>query len=238
MEFEGMTIRPALCLMTSFLQHAATLNPQAGALIEFGTFRGRVSSLLGQMQRSEDKLHLVDIQDYLDHGRMATLGLQYKFHNSSSEKWDIADAGSLPFWISHHDASHYFSNVSCEMAMMVGRMSKHAVMVLDDFTDPYSQVRAAYYHQRYVKNNPFELLMVGYGKGILVRTEVFSVYESFILDVLQPEMHEMGCSTTLYRTDVCPESRAFSIANKKLPADADRYGLNIWGDRFYRVSKP
>jgi hypothetical protein len=56
-------------------------------------------------------------------------------------------------------------------------MSERAVIVLDDFSDPFNQVRAAYYHQRYVMKNPFELLLIGFGKDVLVRSSVFRLYE-------------------------------------------------------------
>lgn len=237
MSLDGMTTRPALCLLGAFAEFAKSLNPSAGGLIEFGTYRGRVSALLGQLQRKDDQLHLVDIANYLNHERLKQLGIEYQFHQSASEKWDPSTVGDTKFWFSHHDASHYFSNVSHELTVMLEKLTPAGVVTLDDFTDPYSQVRAAYYFLRYARQSEFELLLQGWGKAILVRSAVFSQYEDFVLSTLQPTLAELGCPTTLFRTDVAPEARAFSIALKKAPSDPDRYGLSIWGDRFYRSSK-
>jgi hypothetical protein len=51
---------------------------------------------------------------------------------------------------------------------------------------------------------------------------------------LQPILRELDLETVLYRTDACPESRAFSISAKKKAADPDFYGVSIWGDKFYK----
>jgi hypothetical protein len=237
MQIEGMTERDALNLMGVFLLHAARYNEKAKGVIEFGTYKGRVSSLLGQLKKEKDDLFLIDTKKYLEEDKLSALGIDYNFHIGKSEEWNISSSYSGDFWYSHHDASHYFSNVSHELEVLYPKTSKYAVIVLDDFGDPYNQVRAAYYYQRYVKNNPFELLLIGFNKGILVRTEVFHEYEEYVLSSLQRELIQLGQDTTLFRTDVCKESRAFSIRTKQKKTDPDRYGLHIWGDRFYKLSE-
>ncbi len=237
MAIEGQTTRPALCLMSAFLEHARKLRGRANGLVEFGTYRGRVSSLLSQLMLEDDVLHLVDVADYLEHDRLKALGCRYQFHRIASERWNVKAAHKGLFWFSHHDASHAFSNVSHELTLIAKCTSSAAVVVLDDFNDPYNQVRAAYYHQRYLKRNPLELLIMGFGKAVLVHTEVFAEYERFILNALQVRLRELDCDTTIFRTDACSESRAFSIAKKKLATDPNRYGLNVWGERFYQPSR-
>ena len=116
-------------------------------------------------------------------------------------------------------------------------MAKNGVIALDDFTDPYNQVRAAYYHNRYANEYPFELLIIGFGKGILVHQDMFNTYEAFVINELQEKMSGIGLNTTLFRTDYSNHSRAFSIATKKNASDPDLYGVNIWGKKFYKVSK-
>ena len=162
MNFDGMTTKPGLSLLASFVQHSQNFNDSSG-LVEFGTYRGRVSSMLGQLKREKDELHLVDISDYLNHEMMKSLGLNYSFHKTSSENLSPNQMCDK-FYFSHHDASHYFSNVTHELNIMKTLMEKNGVIALDDFTDPYNQVRAAYYHNRYANKYPFELLSIGFGK--------------------------------------------------------------------------
>jgi hypothetical protein len=236
MGFEGMTTRPGLGLLAAFLKRSQMLNGEKRGLIEFGTYKGRVSALMGLMQRTDDRLDLVDVKDYLDRPRLDSLGINYHFHLSTSEKWDSSQLEADEVYFSHHDASHYFHNVSHELNEMRGLLSPYGVIALDDFTDTFNQVRAAYYHQRYALGGPFELLLQGWGKAILVRTAAFGSYEKFVLEDLQPILRGLGMETMLARTDAVPESRAFSIVLKKGPDEPDRYGLRVWGDRFYRPS--
>jgi hypothetical protein len=236
MGFEGMTTRPALALLGAFLRFSQELNTEKHGLIEFGTYKGRVSALMGLMQRADDRLDLVDVKDYLDRPRLDSLGIQYNFHLSTSEKWDSSQIEREEVYFSHHDASHYFHNVSHELSEMRGLLSPFGVIALDDFTDTFSQVRAAYYHQRYALGSPFELLLQGWGKAILVRTAAFEKYEKFVLEELQQVLRGLGMETMLARTDAVSEARAFSIVLKKGPGEPDLYGLRVWGDRFYRPS--
>lgn len=237
MQIEGMTERDALNLMGVFMRQATCYNEKATSVIEFGTYKGRVSSLLGQIKKEKDELFLIDTKKYLEENKLSALGIDYNFHIGKSEEWNIDASCAGQVWFSHHDASHYFNNVSHELEILSPKTSKHAVIVLDDFGDAYNQVRAAYYHQRYVKNNPFELLLIGFNKGILVRTEVFHEYEEYVLRSLQRDLLQLGLDTTLFRTDVCKESRAFSIRAKQKKTDPDLYGLHIWGDKFYKLSE-
>lgn len=108
--------------------------------------------------------------------------------------------------------------------------------MLDDFTDTYNQVRAAYYHARYAKNFGFELLLIGFGKAFLVHSSEFEYWESFVLDGLQNERKKYGLNSMLTRTDINSLSRAFSIQSKRTDEDPDRYGLHIWGDKYYQKS--
>jgi hypothetical protein len=84
MSFEGMTILHALNIMASFISFARHHSAQADGVVEFATYKGRVSSLIGQLMGRKSKLHLVDVNDYLDNSRMSSLGISYEFHKLKS----------------------------------------------------------------------------------------------------------------------------------------------------------
>ena len=186
--------------------------------------------------REKDELHLVDVRQYLERNKLDQAGISYSLHIGRSEEWCPEKVTSKKFLVSHHDASHYFNNVLTELSVLAPVMHPHGIMILDDFSDPYNQVRAVYYYLRYTKAFPFELILIGFGKAFLVRTASFVLYEQFILEDLQSRLSSWGLNTVLARTDVHEASRAFSMWKKMKPDEANRYGLNTWGDRFYRAT--
>jgi hypothetical protein len=234
MKFDGMTTIHALRLMTFFLRPDLLL-AESSSMIEFGTYKGRVSSLLGQCLRDEESLILVDVRDYLDHTKMNNLSIDYTHYLAKSEDWCLVDDNNRKFSFSHHDASHFFTNVQSELLYIDKHMDISGVIVLDDFSDPFNQVRAAYFHSRYSLDLEFELILIGFGKAFLVHSSVFDVWERKILMHLNEHMSSLSSPVTLFRTDIHKLSRSFSVALKKQPTDDDLYGLNTWGNKFYKL---
>jgi hypothetical protein len=235
LEFEGMTSRNALVLMSFFLSRLLD-SELKGSLAEFGTYKGRVAAFFGKLARGRE-LELVDLGDYLEKDRLEGEGIRFKYFNCRSEDYLERQerlAGKCKYLVSHHDASHYFENVKTEVGVISKLFNPEGLIILDDFTDPFNQVRAAYYYLRYVEKMEFELIMIGFGKAILCHSDYFSKWEKFIVEELVKYCSDFGVSSTLYRTDLNQYSRAFSIALKKKPSDPDLYGLNTYGDRFYK----
>lgn len=239
LEFEGMTTRQGLALMSLFLDRVSRALPQA-LCFEFGTYRGRTSAIMAQHMSPDSWLHLVEKnRDYLEFDRIRALTKATTWHQTSSEvfcKENLDETvGDKKIGYTHHDASHFFDNVSTEMTHVERHMIPGSIMVLDDFNDSYSQVRAAYYHQRYVNNFPFELLLVGFNKAILVHQELFDEQERYVLDGLLDELSELGVDAMLCRTDINRHSRNFFL-KPRLPDGDKLYGLKFWGDKFYKPS--
>lgn len=239
LEFEGMTTRQGLALMSLFLDRVSHVLPQA-LCFEFGTYRGRTAAIMAQHMSPDSWLHLVEPnKSYLEFDRIKALTKASTWHPSDSEVFcrDNLDetVGDKKIGFTHHDASHFFDNVTTEMIHVERHMIPGSIMVLDDFNDSYSQVRAAYYHQRYANEFPFELLLVGFNKAILVHQELFDEQERYVLDGLLDELSELGVDATLCRTDINRHSRNFFV-KPRLPDGDKLYGLKFWGDRFYKAS--
>lgn len=235
MLLKGQTTRNGLGLMTILVTASQKMTSSTGVMIEFGTYIGRVSMLLGLLARPGEQLNLVDQADYLDRESLEKEKISYKFYKQTSESY--VDSGlSDIINISHHDASHYFENVRSEVAGIRNAMDPNGLIILDDFTDPYSQVRAAYYYLRYAENFPWELILIGFGKGVLIHESRFDFWEGWILKDLQDEFLRLGVDTVLHRTDISKHSRAFFIRGGN-GSEPGRYGLNVWGERFYVQSK-
>ena len=87
LEIEGQTVSAALKLMHCFLSKAQEMCPGAHEMIEFGTYKGRVSALLGMLSRPEDNLRLIDVVNQLDKQKLNNFNVKYDFHLTSSEEY-------------------------------------------------------------------------------------------------------------------------------------------------------
>ena len=233
MSIPGHTVRNALILMQVFITLSQNDTKATGRMIEFGTYVGRVSYLLGKLARKDENLVLVDSVPYLDEELLKREQISFDFFQMRSEDYLASTISNVMMNITHHDASHYFDNVHSELKGVKNKMDENGLIILDDFTDPFSQVRAAYYYSRYRENFPWELLLIGFGKAILVNESRFNYWEEFVLDRLYDDLMCYGVRTMLHRTDVTKWSRAFYLRVAK-DDEPVRYGLNTWGDRFYR----
>lgn len=239
MAIEGMTSAAGLTVMDVFIE-AALQRAGVGAFVEFGTYKGRTAALFAQHLGSEGVLHAVEQADYLEIDKLRQMSPRVQWHRLTSETFC---AGALTTSLagqrivaSHHDASHFFDNVATELRSMPALLARGGVIILDDFNDAFAQVRAAYYHLRYVEAFPYELLLIAFNKCVLVHEDDFDDYEALVLDRLLPELRQADIDATLFRTDIHPRSRGFFVRAKGQAGEADRYGTAFWGERFYRPS--
>lgn len=236
MAIEGMTSAAGLAVMDIFVE-AALQRAGAGAFVEFGTYKGRTAALFAQHLGSEGVLHAVEQAAYLQIEKLLQISPRVQWHRVTSEAICAGALGpSLAgqrIVASHHDASHFFDNVATELRSMPALLAPGGVIILDDFNDAFAQVRAAYYHLRYVEGFPYELLLIAFNKCVLVHQDDFDDYEALVLDRLLPELRLAAIDATLFRTDIHPQSRGFFVRAKAQANEADRYGTAFWGDRFY-----
>jgi hypothetical protein len=239
MQFEGMTSAQGLTLMDLFLQKVKSFH-KTGLCIEFGTYKGRTAALIAKSLDEGNWLHAVEQAEYLEFERLIKISPLITWHKKRSEEFcreslpELAEKQKIIY--THHDASHFFDNVYTELSSVEGYMDLYGVIILDDFNDTFLQVRAAYYYLRYSMNFPYELLLVGFNKAVLVREELFDYWEGYVLDDLLNDMAANNISCKLYRTDISKNSRAFYLCARKNEEDI-YYGLKFWGDRFYKRSK-
>ncbi len=236
LQFEGMTTRAGLTIMDMFLNEAVHRHP-IGSFVEFGTYKGRTAALLAQHINASRWLHAVEQSDYLEFDRLKQISERVTWHRMESEAFCAEMLQDIqPVIVSHHDASHFFNNVYVELKSIAQIVHPSGVIILDDFNDTYSQVRAAYYFLRYAKAFPYEILLIGFNKCILVHNNAFDDYESFILDVFIDRLRDYELDCKLARTDVHEKSKGFSVVKKTSPQEDDRYGMNFLGDRYYKPS--
>lgn len=243
LELEGMTTAAGLTLIDILFQEVIRLTDGGGVAIEFGTYKGRVSLLIAQSMSTEAQLIAVEQADYFQLDTIKKYCDNVSFYNVASEKFCTDELSIVTerhghVNLSHHDASHFFNNVYTELKHLYPHMNDLGIMILDDFNDYYPAVRAAYYKLRYTTEFPFELLLIGFNKAILVHQSMVDLWTDFILSKLEPLMLESGYSIKLHRTDDNLDSRCFFVA-PRAKGDVERYyGTKWFGDRFYKAPSP
>lgn len=240
LDFEGMTSDRGLVIMNLFIKKAIGHHPD-GLCFEFGTYKGRTAALIASQLGEESWLHAVEQSDYLEIDKIYKISPRVTWHKEKSEDFCINNldhvVGNSKVAYSHHDASHFFDNVHTELENLVNKMAKFGVIVLDDFNDTFSQVRAAYYYLRYTSDFPYELLLIGFNKAVLVHQDQFDYYENYVLNDLLDELEKYDFYCKLCRSDINQHSRSFSLSYRASP-DADQlYGTKFWGKKFYQPSK-
>ncbi len=239
MGIEGMTSAAGLAIMDVFIERSRQPGG-TGAFVEFGTYKGRTAALFAQHLGPQDMLHAVEQADYLQIDTLRQISPRVTWHRLGSEAFcagGLSDSlAGQRVLASHHDASHFFDNVATELRSMPALMAPGGVIILDDFNDAFAQVRAAYYQLRYVEAFPYELLVIGFNKCVLVHQDDYDAYEAMVLDRLLDELRDGGVQATLFRTDVHRHARGFFVRAKANASEPDRYGTAFWGDRFYRPS--
>lgn len=238
MSVEGMTTRSALILIDCILARMETWG-RKGHFIEFGTYKGRTATLLASRTTERNWFHAVEQSDYLQEEEIMKWTERYTWHRSKSEPF-VQDSlcellGNEKVAFTHHDASHFFDNVATELEHTIPYMDEEGVIVLDDFCDSFSQVRAAYYYLKYARKIPYELLLIGFNKAFLVRESRFDEWESYILESLLENLESYGLECMLVRSDISPHSRNFFVRQRE-PEEDVLYGTRFWGNRFYKHS--
>lgn len=238
MAIEGMTGREALALMDIFVRRAVA---QTGGsrFAEFGAYKGRTACLMAQNIEGDGHLEVVESADYLELDRILAYSPRVKWHRERSETFTAERLPALlagsRLTATHHDASHFFSNVQTELKNIQPLMHESGVIILDDFNDIYAQVRAAFYWLRYSAGFPFEVLLIGFNKCFLVHSDHFKQHEAFVLDqLLHVAERDYGLPLRLARTDNHPQSRGFCVTKRAEPGGERRYGTAFFGDRFYK----
>ena len=225
--------------MDRFLRKSMGHHPK-GLCFEFGTYKGRTAALIASYLGTDSWLHALEQADYLEFEKLKRISPRVTWHKSKSEQFcqdDLAAVvGNNQISFSHHDASHFFSNVSTELTHLVDYMDTYGVVVLDDFNDTFSQVRAAYYHLRYTRDFPFELLLIGFNKAVLVHQDRFDYYEDYVLNELLDEFEQFDFKCMLCRSDINALSRNFSLRIRHDDNSPKLYGTKFWGETYYQPS--
>ncbi len=240
LDFEGMTTEAGLALMDIFLKNSFVSKPD-GLCFEFGTYKGRTAALIANRLTDVNWLHVIDNSNHPEIDKLLSISSRVTWHKKKSEVFcreellDVVEDRQVSY--SHHDASHFFNNVHTELSLLVPHMATEGIMVLDDFTDSFSQVRAAYYHLRYTESFPFELLAIGYNKAILVHQSMFDYYENYIIHSFLADMRAYDLDCQLCRSDINKFSRGFFVKNKPSASAPDFHSFILPGlDAFYGSS--
>lgn len=237
--FDGMTGELSVGVFLALLD-LQRRSGVTGNLVEFGVYRGRSAAIVLDDVGETELFALVDPSSHPQLDRLAEISPRFRMFKGKSEDMatspallEVLDAG-LRF--THHDASHFFTNVTTEMALVEQRLLPRAIMVLDDFgSTAYLQVIAACFHHLYTTGSALEVLLHADNKAYLCRRDDFAFFAPFVLNELPAVLREAGLDCFLARTSDDAHYRAFSLSRKRKPEDPDLYGLNIWGDRFYKL---
>lgn len=235
--FEGMMSPLSVAVWTALIRLQTSAGVK-GDFIEFGVYRGKSASVIANTAERDDTIHLVDIADYPEKNKLKPLHDRLSFYKARSE--ELVASGEADAFrnirFSHHDASHYFKNVEAEVSFIAERLVPGAIVVLDDFGFVYSQVMAGFFYLKYVKGLPLEIFLISANKAYVCHQDDFAMYERYMCDGVLDDLKALGFNCQIARTDNDPRHRAFYIDSKKAADAPDRYGLNVWGDRFYRPS--
>jgi len=237
--FEGMMSPLSIALFESFFRRQAERSI-VGNCIEFGVFHGKSASVILRNLGPCDQAFLVDRRDPPTLESLYAISSNFEFVKGRSE-----DLVKTPYFVekvgggvrfSHHDASHTYINVSHEIEFIAPYISEGGLMVLDDFGNPnYMQVVAACFNYLVSGNCPVEILLYSNNKAYLCRREDFGQWEEFLVNDILPQLHGVGHEVYLTRTELHPKYRGFSIAYKTPNHMSDLYGLDLYGDRYYRT---
>jgi hypothetical protein len=237
--FEGMMNPLSIAIFDALL---ALQNAQdvTGNCIEFGVYRGRSASIMLRHLGPGDRAVLVDAANYPELDRLRQINPSFEFVKGKSENLttddNITSFISKGIRFSHHDASHSYINVRAEMELVEKHISPLGLMVLDDYGNPsYMQVIAACFNYLANPDCVLEVFLYANNKGYLCRKQDFKFYADFLLNQALPLLHAAGFNVYLSRTEDNIGYRGFSIAPKQRSDMPDRYGLNIFGDKYYKL---
>lgn len=239
---QGQTSTNAAQLVT-ILNHFIPNSNSSDVFFESGTYYGKSAAIFLQLENIKEAI-LVDQADYLLVDKISNYYTDKKvtFFKERSEVFletQLSKAiGNKTFRWAHLDASHYFSNVTTELQLLSKYMHSEGLICLDDWSDVYSQVRAAYYFLSYTDHDfDWELFATGFNKAILCRKHMFNYWNNKLIEIFSEKEHHFNSIDVhwrISRTNFDQYARNFHISLRK-ESDDSFYGKNVWGDRFYQL---
>ena len=115
-------------------------------------------------------------------------------------------------------------------------MNNFGLICLDDWSDVYSQVRAAYYYLFYKELIDWQLVLTGFNKAFLCKKSNFKYFNNYLIDIFSNPIivNEKTQAWQFARTDNHPYSSNFHVRYFEDILDGTKsrlYGEKIWGRR-------
>ena len=189
-----------------------------GHIMEIGVLNGKSAAVLSTHAASNERLILVDINDWIERDKLAAIKPDTEFIICPSDQLRSTSGhrdlkGKCRFI--HIDASHEFEPTQCELAIADELMMDNGIVVLDDFANlDHSQTIAAIYKYLFTTKTQLTPFLVTNDKGYLCRKRHFEFYGSFVLASAIGSMALRGVTASLARTDSHPEYRAFYLRER------------------------
>ena len=207
-----------------------------GDLLEIGVYRGRSAALIGRHLRSNERLTLVDITDYLDRDSIKPFSESVDFKICSSEMLKFVFSGTYNALkgrcrFIHIDASHAYRPTLLELKLADQLLAKSGGFIaMDDFANlNYGQNIAAIFKYLYTSGTDLELFLVSDEKCYICRKRDREEMSTYILSHLLSDMADRdipdGC---LSRTDTDPDYRAIYVRRQE-NNEGHLYGEEIYG---------
>ncbi|WP_027664962.1 class I SAM-dependent methyltransferase [Rhizobium leguminosarum] len=231
---DGMLSTFSMAAMDSLL----SLQKAKGAVLEFGTYKGRSAAILANRVAPDEKFILVDIADYLDLQAIRSINPGVDFVQCASREFrrKYPDFRSIrkKSRLVHVDTSHSYRDTYSEMRLCDELLSPEGIAVFDDFTNlNYSQILPAIYKYIYTNRTDLCVFMVTDEKCYLCRKSHLNNYLSFVLQGIIRSMAVRGINDAMIaRSDWHREYRAIYLRTKSDGETGDRYGEEIYGN-FY-----
>jgi predicted O-methyltransferase YrrM len=227
---EGMFPRFSMAVVDSLLSFQGRTGLR-GHMVEMGVFRGKSVALIGTHLGDAEKLVLVDLKNLLDPAATAPFGAAVECFFGGTERFETGYRGYDKLLgacrFVHIDASHNYRPTYSELKMADALLAPGGIIAMDDFANlHYSQNMAAIFKYLFTAPTQLMIFLVTDQKAYLCRKDDFPRYGQFVLNDLLAEMESRGEISTLARTDMDPEYRAFYLA-PRAAGEGPFYGHDI-----------
>jgi hypothetical protein len=213
----------------------------SGDAVEMGVYRGKSAIVIGRRLNVGETLRLYDIEDYLDHGKLARTGatVDFNLRNTSKLFWWNLRKHKKSVRICHIDSSHTFDATMHEMALADYMLSDDGILILDDYTNlHYSQIVGAMFRYLFTTSTKLTPFLVTGEKAYLCRKDAFPLYGQFVLAELRSRLVDRGVGDIcIARTDISTSYRAFYVREKQPGETDDFYGPSIYSE-FHHLRPP
>lgn len=221
--------------LRALLQKSRRQQP-GGCFVELGETQPSIADCLPDL--TDECLYVVSARPHSQSAVSKASGAKY--FTIDPFKFLGQDLGELtddkPLTALHVASGVSFKNAVAVLSKGSYGMSDSGIIILNDYTARFSQLQAAFYFLRYSAHFPFEVLVTGWNKCVLVHESAFDLYEQYLLQDFIGELEEAGVSAQLSRTDIHPRARGFTIGVKSAPNSPNFYG-GKWAEQFYVPSK-